>query len=105
MDFHYHFLNHDTEHHVLDSHIAPNVVGVLEVASLAHPFRNLYDPHHGPPSYNLDDDVQPLNQALIPTNTENIMDIPTKMELVWKSKLITRLIGGWLDICVLNMDM
>jgi hypothetical protein len=28
------------------------------------------------------------------------MDISTEMELVWKSKLITRLIGGWLDICV-----
>ena len=38
-------------------------------------------------------------------DTGIIMDIPTEMELVWKPKLITRLIGGWLDICDWDMDM
>ena len=33
------------------------------------------------------------------------MDIPTEMELVWKPKLITQLIGGSLDICIWGMDM
>jgi hypothetical protein len=38
-------------------------------------------------------------------DTEIKKDIPTEMELVWRPKLITQLIGGWLDICVWNMDM
>ena len=33
-------------------------------------------------------------------DTGIIMDIPTEMGLVWKPKLITRSIEGWLDICV-----
>jgi hypothetical protein len=38
-------------------------------------------------------------------DTRIIMDIPTEMELVWKPKLITRVIGGWLDICIWDIDM
>jgi hypothetical protein len=37
------------------------------------------------------------------TDTGIKKDVPTKMELVRKPKLITRLIGGWLDIYVFGI--